>query len=68
MKKAPKAKKTSVKATRKTSGVRKSTAAKKQKELDKLNLSDGKLEVEKSKRARSYAWRRSNEYFQNQQS
>ena len=48
MKKAPKAKKTSVKATRKTSGVRKSTAAaKKQKELDRLNLSDGKLEVEK---------------------
>ena len=49
MKKAPKAKKTSAKATRKTSGIRKTAAAKKQKELDKLNLSDGKLEVEKAR-------------------
>jgi hypothetical protein len=49
MKKAPKAKKTSAKAARKTSGTRKSTATKKQKELDNLNLSDGKLEVEKAR-------------------
>ena len=44
MKKAPKAKKTRAKAVTK---VGKSTATKKQKELDKLNLSDGKLGVEK---------------------
>ena len=41
MKKAPKAKKPSSKTRRK------STAAQKQGKLDKLNLSDGKLEVEK---------------------
>ena len=43
MKKALKAKKT------KTKAVGTSTAIKKQKELDKLNLSDGKLEVEKAR-------------------
>jgi hypothetical protein len=43
MKKALKAKKTRVQS------VEKSTAAKKQKELDRLNLSDGKLEVEKAR-------------------
>jgi hypothetical protein len=43
MKKAPKAKKTAKKTTK----VKKSTAAQKQSKLDKLNLSDGKLEVEK---------------------
>lgn len=43
MKKALKAKKT------KTKAVGKSTAIKKQKELDNLNLSDGKLEVEKAR-------------------
>mgnify|MGYP003624920346 CR=1 FL=1 len=43
MKKALKAKKTKTKAA----GT--STAIKKQKELDKLNLSDGKLEVEKAR-------------------
>ena len=41
MKKAPKAKKPSSKTRRK------STAAQKQGKLDKLNLSEGKLEVEK---------------------
>ena len=43
MKKAPKARKTAKKTTK----VQKSTAAQKQSKLDKLNLSDGKLEVEK---------------------
>ena len=43
MKKTPKAKK----AGSKTKRVKKTTAARKQSELEKLNLTDGKLEVEK---------------------
>ena len=45
MKKVPKAKKVGRKT--KTALVRKTTAAKKQSNLDKLNLDDGKQEVEK---------------------
>ena len=45
MKKVPKAKKVGPKT--KTTRVRKTTAAKKQSNLDKLNLADGKQEVEK---------------------
>ena len=45
MKKVPKAKKVGRKT--KTARVRKTTAAKKQSNLDKLNLADGKQEVEK---------------------
>jgi hypothetical protein len=44
MKKVPKAK-----APRKTTKTQKSTAAKKQSNLDKLSLSDGKLEIEKAR-------------------
>jgi len=45
MKKVPKAKKVGRKT--KTTRAKKTTAAKKQSDLDKLNLADGKMEVEK---------------------
>ena len=47
MKKVPKAKKVGPKTKKTTTRVKKTTAAEKQSNLEKLNLADGKLEVEK---------------------
>ena len=47
MKKVPKAKKVETKTKKTVTRAKKTTAAEKQSNLDKLNLADGKLEVEK---------------------